>query len=158
MPCVLLDCVFFFNDTATTEIYTLSLHDALPISSPRTLVEDESRAADGVQQRRGPGHVDLPANPAHVHVDQVGEPVVGLVPAALEEHGAGHELAGVAHEVLEDGKLLGRERHRDATAPDLEAAAVELEVAPTQHERDGRRAAPAECVHARHGPGKRGPP
>src|SRR5258708_25103606 len=29
---------FFFNDTATTEIYTLSLHDALPISSERTLV------------------------------------------------------------------------------------------------------------------------
>ena len=25
------DVVFFFNDTATTEIYTLSLHDALPI-------------------------------------------------------------------------------------------------------------------------------
>src|SRR2546430_7005497 len=25
---------FFFNDTATTEIYTLSLHDALPIYSP----------------------------------------------------------------------------------------------------------------------------
>ena len=24
--------IFFFNDTATTEIYTLSLHDALPIS------------------------------------------------------------------------------------------------------------------------------
>src|SRR5580698_2530777 len=29
--CVLLDLIFFFNDTATTEIYTLSLHDALPI-------------------------------------------------------------------------------------------------------------------------------
>src|SRR5437870_10839278 len=29
---VLLSCLFFFfNDTATTEIYTLSLHDALPI-------------------------------------------------------------------------------------------------------------------------------
>src|SRR5580704_2630518 len=26
---------FFFNDTATTEIYTLSLHDALPIASSR---------------------------------------------------------------------------------------------------------------------------
>src|SRR2546426_12590514 len=25
-------CFFFFNDTATTEIYTLSVHDALPIS------------------------------------------------------------------------------------------------------------------------------
>src|SRR2546430_17442749 len=32
-PCVI--CFFFFNDTATTEIYTLSLHDALPISRAR---------------------------------------------------------------------------------------------------------------------------
>src|SRR5258708_33618146 len=32
---------FFFNDTATTEIYTLSLHDALPIYLiPRTLREN----------------------------------------------------------------------------------------------------------------------
>src|SRR3712207_7024304 len=29
--------IFFFNDTATTEIYTLSLHDALPISDGRIL-------------------------------------------------------------------------------------------------------------------------
>src|SRR6185312_16696631 len=29
---------FFFNDTATTEIYTLSLHDALPISVIETVV------------------------------------------------------------------------------------------------------------------------
>src|SRR2546426_6271395 len=29
---------FFFNDTATTEIYTLSLHDALPISNGRRTV------------------------------------------------------------------------------------------------------------------------
>src|SRR5229473_8416251 len=28
---ILIDFFFFFNDTATTEIYTLSLHDALPI-------------------------------------------------------------------------------------------------------------------------------
>src|SRR5574337_288430 len=30
-PFYVLLCFFFFNDTATTEIYTLSLHDALPI-------------------------------------------------------------------------------------------------------------------------------
>src|SRR2546421_11129523 len=35
--------VFFFNDTATTEIYTLSLHDALPIST--TSAEIASRGA-----------------------------------------------------------------------------------------------------------------
>src|SRR2546427_5001464 len=32
--CSILLFFFFFNDTATTEIYTLSLHDALPISPP----------------------------------------------------------------------------------------------------------------------------
>src|SRR2546427_8625720 len=34
-------CVFFFNDTATTEIYTLSLHDALPISAAFTELGDD---------------------------------------------------------------------------------------------------------------------
>src|SRR5947208_12308220 len=34
MSLMLLFLSFFFNDTATTEIYTLSLHDALPISAP----------------------------------------------------------------------------------------------------------------------------
>src|SRR5258708_34255746 len=40
---------FFFNDTATTEIYTLSLHDALPISIQAESVNGapfESRYAD----------------------------------------------------------------------------------------------------------------
>src|SRR2546429_2681219 len=35
---------FFFNDTATTEIYTLSLHDALPISEDRGGVVTSVRA------------------------------------------------------------------------------------------------------------------
>src|SRR6266704_6498364 len=35
MIVMILFLYFFFNDTATTEIYTLSLHDALPISPPR---------------------------------------------------------------------------------------------------------------------------
>src|SRR6476469_10812600 len=34
---VVFSLFFFFNDTATTEIYTLSLHDALPISPSRIL-------------------------------------------------------------------------------------------------------------------------
>src|SRR3712207_8028446 len=54
--------VFFFNDTATTEIYTLSLHDALPIYAEQhsvRRVEDVGEAAglpgadhraDGVQR------------------------------------------------------------------------------------------------------------
>src|SRR3712207_8544025 len=36
---LLLSIFFFFNDTATTEIYTLSLHDALPIWLERWMEE-----------------------------------------------------------------------------------------------------------------------
>src|SRR3712207_8839871 len=37
--CVACVCFFFFNDTATTEIYTLSLHDALPIFSIHRMIK-----------------------------------------------------------------------------------------------------------------------
>src|SRR3712207_7458305 len=41
---------FFFNDTATTEIYTLSLHDALPIyaTAPRTRAARAAAAPAGI--------------------------------------------------------------------------------------------------------------
>src|SRR5438046_6669598 len=39
--------VFFFNATATTEIYTLSLHDALPISGP----DDGGRRVIRIERR-----------------------------------------------------------------------------------------------------------
>src|SRR2546426_12101679 len=46
---------FFFNDTATTEIYTLSLHDALPISTRSCASPAPSRrqAAQAACRRRG---------------------------------------------------------------------------------------------------------
>src|SRR5215211_7874619 len=51
---------FFFNDTATTEIYTLSLHDALPIH--RRCEDSVVRAAFAVRRSRGfaPGALPLP--------------------------------------------------------------------------------------------------
>src|SRR5256886_16170381 len=39
-------CVFFFNDTATTEIYTLSLHDALPIYDLLKAINARDAVAD----------------------------------------------------------------------------------------------------------------
>src|SRR5256885_14696957 len=50
----LLTCFFFFfNDTATTEIYTLSLHDALPISESSPIgVSSESGLRDDSRMSR----------------------------------------------------------------------------------------------------------
>src|SRR3989442_10346380 len=48
--------IFIFNDTATTEIYTLSLHDALPIWVPdgaRRVRRDDLRAPRPRPQHRG---------------------------------------------------------------------------------------------------------
>src|SRR2546430_12256027 len=49
--------IFFFNDTATTEIYTLSLHDALPI-----LVADEHGLPEHLER-----HLHPPERRAHLH-------------------------------------------------------------------------------------------
>src|SRR2546428_3179162 len=58
---------FFFNDTATTEIYTLSLHDALPIfriAGPRIRLahRDLVRAPDAGPRRRRAGE-SVPSQP-----------------------------------------------------------------------------------------------
>src|SRR2546427_1399798 len=52
---------FFFNDTATTEIYTLSLHDALPISElarvvPRKPGEQPAPESEGESESRSEEH------------------------------------------------------------------------------------------------------
>src|SRR2546428_7104090 len=66
---------FFFNDTATTEIYTLSLHDALPISpAPRSRRLEPAAARREVRadlsecslldERHGLGRVPSAGRPA----------------------------------------------------------------------------------------------
>src|SRR2546425_745574 len=71
--------LFFFNDTATTEIYTLSLHDALPIS-----------VVDGI--RVGPPGLDADAT------HEAGE----HAPAGDQiRHG---DLLGHAHRAVLDGR------------------------------------------------------
>ena len=53
---------FFFNDTATTEIYTLSLHDALPISAwagETTAVSNFPQQEDGEGGEGGEGEDGL---------------------------------------------------------------------------------------------------
>src|SRR3712207_8213846 len=53
---------FFFNDTATTEIYPLSLHDALPISPARGAGDRPPRRPPG-RRRRGHRLVRAPHPP-----------------------------------------------------------------------------------------------
>src|SRR6266480_7865251 len=65
--------LFFFNDTATTEIYTLSLHDALPIfdllARDLALEHDPSTfhrsRSPELSQEIGQDHVGVPADHAH---------------------------------------------------------------------------------------------
>src|SRR3712207_7467219 len=69
--------VFFFNDTATTEIYTLSLHDALPIFLALLLLRSRRHRAE-------------PREPAEAAADEAEAPEVGAAEGAgylrSEEH------------------------------------------------------------------------
>src|SRR2546430_9561273 len=60
--CDIILIFFFFNDTATTEIYTLSLHDALPISAGSVARAARGRRPDaqGPARPRGAAHRAAP--------------------------------------------------------------------------------------------------
>src|SRR2546427_8521432 len=61
--------VFFFNDTATTEIYTLSLHDALPISWRMSGIGSPSRGCGrGCRARRRRDRKSTRLNSSHSQI------------------------------------------------------------------------------------------
>src|SRR2546426_12590192 len=72
---------FFFNDTATTEIYTLSLHDALPISSlcatptwTPTSSTSSSRGRSSKRCRSRDGSQDTPSPRSEEHTSELQSP------------------------------------------------------------------------------------
>src|SRR6266540_7420610 len=89
--------VFFFNDTATTEIYTLSLHDALPIEPLSQTVEPfRDGLTVGVGQRLR-ALVDLDPGDDPLRLEKLRErgPVRGRLPDRLVvEDDAADELLG----------------------------------------------------------------
>src|SRR2546429_4121713 len=77
---ILLSYVFFFfNDTATTEIYTLSLHDALPIYPPTGFA---GRLCGLHVQWVGPGE----SNSRHCDENKAADRELDIVAARSEEH------------------------------------------------------------------------
>src|SRR3989442_6436153 len=60
---------FFFNDTATTEIYTLSLHDALPISLISVQASASGRNAR-FKTKKSPPWCAIPRRPVHSNTSE----------------------------------------------------------------------------------------
>src|SRR6266540_1905831 len=111
ITCFLFFFFFFFNDTATTEIYTLSLHDALPISHPGR--RDRADPDPGAGRVAEPGHGGR------------GVPVRGGAAAAPQRRVAGgpHLGSGARHSLAAHGREgvrvhagspVGRARRRAA--------------------------------------------
>src|SRR6266511_4888282 len=63
---------FFFNDTATTETYTLSLHDALPILYSCCSQPSHSRVAVGVRSLHRTDRKSTRLNSSHVKISYAG--------------------------------------------------------------------------------------
>src|SRR5256885_16340141 len=92
---------FFFNDTATTEIYPLSLHDALPICLAGRVAEQPAHALVGTVEH-------LPVHPLVVH----GQAQGAAHPDVLQ-----HRPAHVEHIALESRWQLVVELALDQLAP-----------------------------------------
>src|SRR5437899_12765858 len=107
---------FFFNDTATTEIYTLSLHDALPISVLRAtlLPARDARGVEGAPNDVIPDPGEVLHAAAPDHHDRVLLEVV----ADARDVGGHLQAVGEAHprDLPEGGVGLLRRRRVDADA------------------------------------------
>src|SRR6266567_538758 len=91
---------FFFNDTATTEIYTLSLHDALPISGT------PSPAIPAPPGSRNPRRRGLPGGAAAPAVADF--PGSAVRPAARPSHPAAAGQAETAGQAVAARPKAGR--------------------------------------------------
>ena len=80
--------VFFFNDTATTEIYTLSLHDALPICNCWWIIDYNRQSLDGIVREGLFERIEKTFDAFGWHVVRV--KYGALQRAALEEIGRAH--------------------------------------------------------------------
>src|SRR3712207_9039952 len=98
-----MSSLFLFNDTATTEIYTLSLHDALPISGDRAggaapgypCADHDPRPCGGLRPlRRGPAWRRVRFHRPHRLGGQVGS-----VPRS-EEHTSNSSHAHISYAVF----------------------------------------------------------
>src|SRR5690242_21533366 len=69
VTCSFVSCFFFFNDTATTEIYTLSLHDALPIAPSTATVGTSSSGRSSAARAPGVRRSEEPRlNSSHMSI------------------------------------------------------------------------------------------
>src|SRR5256885_15394889 len=102
---------FFFNDTATTEIYTLSLHDALPISSDQRRLRADLHHHGRAEEIRSPllpPQVQRARTPVSVHLQALGCAEVALLPG-LPVPTAGHSRRR-GHLPYQIGRASCRER------------------------------------------------
>src|SRR6202040_4247133 len=97
-PACLVFIFFFFNDTATTEIYTLSLHDALPIYCLR----QRGRAAAGARY----GEAEGDGCRSEEHTSELQSPVHLVCRLLLEKKRHHPQLPGPRHRARQ---LPGRE-------------------------------------------------
>ena len=68
MKCIFL--FFFFNDTATTEIYTLSLHDALPIYKTQDLEKNKPSKTESPHLDTSKPEIPTPVSPNDVQLEK----------------------------------------------------------------------------------------
>src|SRR5260221_8069798 len=132
---------FFFNDTATTEIYTLSLHDALPISSKNSVRRRPSRPPFCLEQRQAfSAGANAGADGAFVRgagldVLCAEGDAADLLACIKARRGDAGDLATIANDGSGEGPAGFRIDHAVAPAIEINGGdiAIEIEIAAGEH-------------------------
>src|SRR2546427_12790649 len=120
-----LSFFFFFNDTATTEIYTLSLHDALPICREQRAPRGERPGVRApVEAGQQPGHG---ATGREDQLERVQVPVRGEEPRQMAQDAVRLRVVDVVQEAVDEHAIEARAQvrsGRDVRHPEVPPVAA----------------------------------
>src|SRR5271170_5459066 len=102
-------------------------------SLPSAVTNHITGAADGAEQRCVEIAIDLRPQARHVDVDHIGLRIEMIVPNVLEQHGAGHHLARVLHQILEQPEFARLEHNLFCAAADLVREPVKHQIGDSEH-------------------------
>src|SRR5579883_3314575 len=111
---------------ADTRKFAIAIRYAALRRQLRSIAEPVSYSADRFDRVRFSTFVQFGAKPADMRLDNVRLGIKMIIPDALEQHGPGHDFAGVPHQLLEQPELPWLQQDVPAVTGDLALPEVQL--------------------------------
>src|SRR5579862_4834675 len=116
------------RDGSRTQFHLDSRATEMTRKSACAVADHITGTAHSMQKRLRKAPVDLGAQPRDVDVDDVGLRIKMVIPNILQQHGAGHDLPRVTHQIFEQAEFTRLQQQLLPAAADFVRKPIELKI------------------------------